>query len=42
MNLYRITTNGLMFGYKNHLQGSYKKLADAMVKMETGRKGHGA
>ncbi len=37
MNLYRITTNGLMFGYKNHLQGSYKKLADAMVKMETGR-----
>ena len=37
MNLYRITTNGLMFGYKNHLQGSYKKLADAMVKVETGR-----
>lgn len=37
MNLYRITTGGLMYGYKNHLQGSYKKLADAMEKVETGR-----
>ena len=37
MNLYRITTGGLMYGYKNHLQGSYKKLADAMKKVETGR-----
>lgn len=37
MNLYRITTGGLMYGYKTHLQGSYKKLADAMEKVETGR-----
>lgn len=37
MYLYRITTGGLMYGYKAHLQGSYKKLADAMEKVETGR-----
>ncbi len=37
MFLYRITTGGLMYNYKTHLQGSYKKLADAMEKVETER-----
>ena len=35
MNLYRLTTNGMLYSYRANLQNSYRTLADAMTKVQT-------
>ncbi|MDE7035084.1 MAG: hypothetical protein K2O74_02390, partial [Eubacteriales bacterium] len=37
MNLYRLTTNGMLYSYRANLQNSYRTLADAMTKVQTNR-----
>ena len=37
MNLYRLTTNGMLYSYRANLQQSYNTLANASNKVQTGR-----
>lgn len=37
MNLYRLTTNGMLYSYRANLQNSYRTLADASTKVQTNR-----
>lgn len=37
MNLYRLTTNGMLYSYRANLQNSYNTLANASNKVQTGR-----
>ncbi len=37
MNIYRLTTNGMLYSYRANLQNSYNTLASAMTKVQTNR-----
>ena len=37
MNIYRVTTNAMMYTYKNNLMSSKKRLSDATIRVQTER-----